>query len=258
VRHHRSIAAAVLAIALLLGGQTTVRADNELAAARPTFYILAPGGDNSIGPLVHALTDSVQALFDRAQGAGTVWVIPRVAWAPSDLQSQCENDPAKDDPKGPHVIGGLILEGTNTYSSIDPFVLLSHGWAKVSSNAEIVSCKPAGYEKPTIAWVANDVHGYGSRNGLPFENVAAGILALTVKSGDAKAIALGSAIGGDSGASTIPPVNDALTSRDAALRVANDLIQRLNAACSLKDKSILPMCAQLGLPSTNLKPPPSD
>ena len=248
----------VTTIALLLSCAARAAADNELASAKSTFYILAPGGDNSIGPLVHALTNGLQALFDRAQGPGKVWVIPRVSWGPSDLQSQCENDPGKDDPKGPQVLGGFILEGTNTYSSTDPFVFWSHGWAKVSTNAELVACKPVGFDKPTIAWVSNGLHGYGSRNGFPFETVAAGVLVVTIRNTDAKYIALGSAIGGESGASTIPPVNDALTSRDAALRVSNDLLQKLNKGCAASDPLIKSMCVQLGLPTTNLKTPPSD
>jgi len=88
--------------------------------------------------------------------------------------------------------------------------------------------------------------------------VAAGVLFFSLTSTDAKYIALGSAIGGTSGASTIPPVSDALTTRDAALRVANDLLQKLNAGCGVTDASIKQMCTQMGLPSADLKPPPSE
>jgi hypothetical protein len=244
----------VMTIALLIPTASPVRADNELAAAASTFYIVAPGSDNSIAPIVHVLTDRLQALFDRA-APGTVWVIPRLSWGPNDLADQCENDPGKDDAKGPKVLGGIVLEGTNTYNSTDPFVIWTHGWAKVTTNAELVSCKPAGFAKPTITWVSNDLNGYGSRNGFPFETVAAGVLVFAVKNTDAKYIALGSAIGGESGASTIPPVNDAVTQRDASKRVVNDFLEKLNASCASPSPNIAPMCAKLGLPQAKLPQP---
>jgi hypothetical protein len=252
----RAMAVAVMTFALLAGGTGFARADN-LAAAASTFYILAPGADASIGPLVHSLTDRLQQLFDSVQ-PGAVWVIQRSSWASGDLGDQCENDPGKANPAGPVVLGGVILEGTNTYSSTDPFVLWNHGWAKVTTNAELVSCAPVGFKQPTITWVSNDLQGYGSRNGFPFETVAAGALVFLVKNTDTKYIALGSAIGGESGASTIPPVNDALTTRDAALRLANDLIIKLNAACGQKNANILAMCQKLGLPRAKLPTPPNE
>lgn len=245
-----------MALALLLGVQAGASADNELAASASTFYVVAPGGDDSISPMVHSLADRLQTLFDQASG-GTVWVLPRLSWAPNDLEDQCENDPGKGNPNGPQVLGGLILEGTNTYSSIDPFVIWSHGWSKVSSNAELVSCAPVGFPKPTITWVSNDIKGYGSRNGFPFETVAAGAIAATIKNSDTQALYLGTAIGGESGASTIPPVNDALTRHDAAERIANDLVARLNEACGKTNPGIHPMCARLGLPRATL-PKPKD
>ncbi len=240
----------------LLGTAAPVRADNELAATRSTFYIVAPGGDNSIGPVVHELTDRLQALFDRTGGSGSVWVLPRLSWGPSDLQDQCENDPGKSDPKAPKVLGGMILEGTNTYSSTDPYFLWMHGWAKVTTNAEIVSCKPIGFEKPTITWVSNDLSGYGSRNGFPLETVASGILVFAVKNTDTKYLFLGTAVGGESGASTIPPVNDAKTTRDAADRVVNDLVEKLGIGCAASNANILPLCAKLGLPQPTPSAPP--
>lgn len=276
VKRYRVIAAAV--ITLILGAMVPAAADQTaspkpepdaadatpasntpLAATASTFYIVAPGSDNSIAPIVHALTDQLQALFDHAGGPGKVWVLPRLAWSPNDLADQCENDPGKGDPKAPKVLGGLILEGTNTYNSTDPFVLWSHGWAKVTTNAELVSCKPVGFAAPTITWVSNDIKGYGSRNGFPFETVAAGALVFLVKNTDAKYLALGSAIGGESGASTIPPVNDALTTHDAAARVANDLTQKFNLACgATADTNIQPMCALLGLPQAHIVAPPPE
>lgn len=251
----RAIGALILTIALLAGASIPATADNELSAAASTFYIVAPGGDNSIAPIVHALTDQFQTLFNRIPGE-KVWVLPRLDWSPADLANQCLNDPGKDDPKGPKVLGGLILEGTNTYNSTDPLVLWTHGWAKVSTNAELVSCAPAGFSKPTITWASNDINGYGSRNGFPFENIAAAVVVFSVKNTDAKYLALGTAIGGESGASTIPPVNDAVTTRAAASKVANSLVEKLNAGCAGADKNILPMCALLGLPAAKLPPPP--
>ncbi|HEY5340636.1 MAG TPA: hypothetical protein VIK27_06390 [Candidatus Aquilonibacter sp.] len=255
MRQHRIIGALALAIGVV-ASSLPAAADNELAATASTFYIVAPGNDNSIAPVVHELTDRLQALFDRSGGKGSVWVLPRLSWGPSDLQDQCENDPGKDDPKSPKVLGGIILEGTNTYTSTDPYFLWEHGWAKVTTNAEIVSCKPAGFKKPTITWVSNDLSGYGSRNGFPLETVASGILVFTVKNTDTKYLFLGTAIGGESGASTIPPVNDAKTTHDAADRVVNDLIQKLDIGCSTTDANILPMCQKLGLPQTTPSAPP--
>ena len=251
------ITALALVVALLSAVAAPARADGELAATASTFYIVAPGGDNSIGPLVHSLTDRLQALFN-LQHIGTVWVIPRLSWGPSDLADQCENDPGKADPNAPKVLGGLILEGTNTYSSIDPLVLWNHGWAKVTSNAQLVSCAPAGFKTPTITWISNDLQGYGSRNGFPFETVASGALVFLLKNNDTKYLVLGSAIGGESGASTIPPVNDSLTTRDAAIRLANDLVNKLNIGCAEANANIMPMCQKLGLPETKLPPPPPE
>jgi hypothetical protein len=252
----RILSAGFLTLALLVGAQARVLADNELAASASTFYVVAPGGDGSIAPMVHSLVDRLQALFDDAH-AGTVWVLPRLSWAPNDLEDQCENDPGKGIPNGPQVLGGLILEGTNTYSSIDPFVIWNHGWSKVSTNAELVSCAATGFPKPTITWASNDLKGYGSRNGFPFETVAAGAIAASLKNPDTQALFLGTAIGGESGASTIPPVNDALTTHDAATRIANDLVAKLNDACSKNDPNVHAMCARLGLPRTAL-PNPKD
>lgn len=250
------LGAAILALALLLGVQARADADNELAASASSFYIVAPGNDNSIAPVVHSLVDRLQQLFDDTHGT-TVWVLPRLSWSPNDLEDQCENDPGKGNANGPRVIGGIILEGTNTYNSTDPFVLWNHGWAKISSNAELVSCAPAGFEKPTITWVSNDIKGYGSRNGVPFETVASGVLAATLHNTDTKILFFGTAIGGEQGASTIPPVSDALTTHDAAARIANDLVARLNEACAKSTPNIHQMCVYLGLPRTTL-PNPKD
>jgi hypothetical protein len=246
----------MMGMALFVGTTLPVAADNELAASKSTFYIVAPGNDNSIAPVVHALTDRLQALFDRAEGPGTIWVLPRLAWGPSDLQDQCENDPGKDDPKAPKVLGGMILEGTNTYSSTDPYVIWTHGWAKVTTNAEIVSCKSAGFAKPTITWVSNDLSGYGSRNGFPFETVVSGVLIFTIKDINTKYLLTGTALAGESSASNIPPVNDATTTRDAADRIVNDLLDKLTIGCAQANPNILPMCGKLGLPQAVASPPP--
>jgi hypothetical protein len=257
VKAYRVFSSLALVVSLLFGAGAPASADNELSAVASTFYIVAPGSDNSIPPIVHALTDQLQALFNHAGGT-TVWVVPRLSWGPEDLANQCANDPGKDDPKGPKVLGGIILEGTNTYNSTDPYVLWTHGWAKVTTNAELVSCAPTGFPKPTITWVSNDVNGYGSRNGFPFENIAAGVLVFTTHNTEAKYLALGTAIGGESGASTVPPVNDAATTRAAASRVANSLLDKLNAGCAAADKNIGPVCALLGLPQAKLAPPPPE
>lgn len=248
------MASGIFILALMLGTRARVAADNELAASASTFYIVAPGGDDSIAPMVHSLVARFQALFDDAKGQ-TVWVVPRLSWGPNDLEDQCENDPGKGNPNGPQVLGGVILEATNTYSSIDPFVIWNHGWSKVSTNAELVSCAPAGFSKPTITWVYNDLKGYGSRNGFPFETVAAGAVAATIKNSDTQALYLGAAIGGETGASTIPPVNGALTTHDASERIANDLVSKLNDACNARDPHIHAMCARLGLPRAALPNP---
>jgi hypothetical protein len=248
--------ALLLTVALLVSAGARVDADNELAAAASTFYVVAPGSDNSVAPIVHALTRQLQALFDR--GGTKVWVLPRLSWGPNDLADQCENDPNKDDPKAPKVLGGLILEGTNTYSSTDPYVLWTHGWAKITTNAELVSCAPLGFQKPTITWSTNDVNGYGSRNGFPFENIAAGVLVFTLKNTDTKYLLLGTAIGGEQGASTIPPVNEASTTRVAATKAANSLVDKFNGVCAAADKNVLPMCALLGFPAATLPTPPPE
>jgi hypothetical protein len=245
-----------LAIGLLASTGARVQADTELAAVASTFYIVAPGSDASIAPIVHALTNQLQALFDR--GTGKVWVLPRLSWGPEDLANQCNSDPNKDAPNAPKVLGGLILEGTNTYNSTDPYVIWTHGWAKITTNAELVSCAPLGFAKPTITWASNDINGYGSRNGFPFENIAAGVLVFTLKNTDAKYLALGSAIGGESGASTIPPVNEASTTRIAAGRAANSLVAKFNAVCMAADKNVQPMCAILGLPAATVPSPPPE
>jgi hypothetical protein len=250
----RRIAAIVFAAAWFAGAARPAAADNELSSVASTFYIVATGSDNSVGALVHSLTDQLQQLFDRTKGP-PVWVIPRMNWGASDLANQCNNDPGKDTPNGPKVLGGIVLEGTNTYSSTDPLVLVNHGWTKVSTNAQLVSCAPVGFKNPTITWDQNDLTGYGSRNGIGFETVASGVLYFTLKNSDAKDIVLSTAIGGISGASTIPPVNDALTTRDAAVRLANDVLLKLNAACASADAYIVPMCRKMGLPQARLPAP---
>ena len=228
--------------------QGAAQADNELASLASTFYIVAPGEDNSIAPVVHSLADQLQSLFDRANGPGKIWVIPRLAWSPDDLQSQCENDPGKDKPNGPRVLGGMILEGTNTYNATDGYVLWSHAWAEVSTNAEIVSCAPVGFPKPTITWVSNDLKGYGSRNGFRFETTTGLVLLFTLQNTDAKYLALDAALGAGEGASTFPAVNDAKAARDAAMRVTHDLVEKLNASCASADPNIRALCSRLGLP----------
>lgn len=241
-------------MALLAGMAAPARADNELSSVASTFYIVATGGDASVGPLVHSLTDQLQQLFDSVKGQ-TVWVIPRLNWGASELANQCNNDPGKDTPNGPKVLGGIVLEATNTYNSTDALVLVNHGWAKVTTNAQLVSCPSTGFKNPTITWDKNDLSGYGSRNGVGFETVVSGILYFALKNQSAKDILLSTAVGGISGASTVPPVNDALTTRDAAVRLANDVVLKLNSSCAAADQFILPMCQKMGLPKAKLPSP---
>ncbi len=234
------------ALILLMSVGTPARADNELAAAAPTFYVIVPGNDASVSTLAHKVADRVQALFNKAGGPGTVWVVPRLSWGPNDLGDQCLNDPGLENSKGPQILGGLILESTNTYTATDGFIIWEHGWTKVSSNAQLVSCKAAGFKKPTITWISDDLTGYGSRNGLRLETTFAGILAANPHSSVAVDYAsIGLAIG--SNASTLPTVNDATTSLDAVDRVVNDLFAELAAGCASTNLSMQPMCAKLGL-----------
>ena len=219
-----------------------------LAATASTFYVVAEGSDASTAPLTQLLVRRLQSLFDGANEPGAVWVIARPSWTPGDLTNQCVNDPGKAAPKGPRVIGGIILEATNTTSSVDPYLLLVHGWSKVASTAELISCEPAGFEKPTITWVANDLNGYGSRNGVLLETASAGALVFLLQGADAKYIALASAFGGQSNPSTVPTVNDPVTARSAVERIVNDLVRKLSLSCaSPRSADIAPVCARLGL-----------
>ncbi len=244
----------MMSAGLLLYGGTAARADNELAAGAPTFYVLAPGNDSSVAALAHMVANTLQALFDRTSGPGSVWVVPRLSWGPNDLGDQCLNDPNLSNARAPQTLGGLILEGTNTATATDPFFLWSHGWAKVSASAQMVSCQGAGFKKPTITWISGNLTGYGSRNGVRVETVAASVLALNphdINAVDFAAFALAS----PNGASPIPPVNDATTTRDALDRVINQLMNDLNVGCASENANVRPMCAKLGLPMTSSNAP---
>ena len=239
---------------LLLYGGAAARADNELAASASTFYVLAPGNDASVAALAHKVADTLQALFDRTNGPGTVWVMPRLSWGPNDLGDQCLNDPNLSNSRAPQILGGIILEGTNTYTATDPFFLWAHGWAKVSSSAQLVSCQGTGFKKPTITWMSGKLNGYGSRNGVRVETVAASVLALNprdINAVDFAAFALAS----PNGASPIPPVNDATTTTDALNRVVNQLLNDLNAGCSSPSADVHLMCSKLGLPMSPANAP---
>lgn len=238
-----------LSALLLLYGGAAARADNELAVGASAFYVIAPGNDASVAALAHKVADTLQALFDRANGPGTVWVIPHLSWGPNDLGDQCLNDPNLANAKAPQTLGGIILETTNTYTATDPFFLWAHAWAKVSANAQLVSCQGAGFKKPTITWISNDLSGYGSRNGVRVETIASSILALNprdINAVDFAAFALAS----PSGASPVPPISDALTTSDALKRLVNQLLNDLNAGCDSANANVRPMCAKLGLPMT--------
>ncbi len=236
----------MMALILFINGGLPARADNELASAAPTFYVLVPGNDASVAALAHKVAGHMQALFDHASGKGSVWVVSRLAWGPNDLGDQCLNDPGLENSKGPQVIGGIILESTNTYTSNDPFVVWEHGWAKISSNAQVVSCKAVGFRKPTITWISSDLTGYGSRNGLRIETTVAGILAANPHSSVAIDYA-SIAFAAGPGASAIPPVNDATTTNDALDRVVNALFAQLTDGCAAATTTMVQMCAKLGL-----------
>lgn len=232
---------------LFLYGGAATRADNELAAGAPTFYVLAPGNDASVAALAHRVAYTLQALFDRASGPGTVWVLPRLSWGPNDLGDQCLNDPNLPSAKAPQTLGGMIIEGTNTFSAQDPFFIWLHGWSKVSANAQVVSCLGTGFKKPTITWISGSLNGYGSRNGIRIETVGGTVLALNPNNStavDFAAIALSS----PSSASPVPPVSDAVTVSDALNRVINQLFNDLNASCAAANANTKPMCDKLGLP----------
>ncbi|MGA8532648.1 MAG: hypothetical protein WB615_00905 [Candidatus Tumulicola sp.] len=255
MRHFaRAGVALMMSAGLLLYGGAAARADNELAAGTSTFYVLAPGNDASVAALAHKVADTLQALFDRTNGPSTVWVVPRLSWGPNDLGDQCLNDPNLSNPRAPQILGGIILEGTNTFTATDPYFLWAHGWAKVSATAQVVSCQGTGFKKPTITWISGDLSGYGSRNGVRVETVAASLLALNprdINAVDFAAFALAS----PNGASPIPPVNDATTTTDALNRVVNQLLNDLSAGCASSNDKVRPMCGKLGLPLSSGSPP---
>ena len=162
MRHFaRAGVALMMSAGLLLYGGAAARADNELAAGAPTFYALAPGNDSSVAALAHMVANTLQALFDRTSGPGSVWVVPRLSWGPNDLGDQCLNDPNLSNARAPQTLGGLILEGTNTATATDPFFLVARtpGWAKASASAQMVSCQGAGFKKPTITWISGNLTG---------------------------------------------------------------------------------------------------
>ncbi|MGA8535556.1 MAG: hypothetical protein WB615_15720 [Candidatus Tumulicola sp.] len=246
--------ALIMSTGLLLYGGTAARADNELAAGASTFYVLAPGNDASVAALAHKVAGTLQALFDRTDGPGTVWVLPRLSWGPNDLGDQCLNDPNLSNPGAPQILGGLIIEGTNTYTATDPFFIWAHAWAKISATAQLVSCQGSGFKKPTITWISGDLSGYGSRNGVRVETIAASALALNprdINAVDFAAFALAS----PQGASPVPPISDAVTTGDALNRVVNQLLDDLNAGCASPNDKVRPMCGKLGLPMSSATAP---
>ncbi|HTU82911.1 MAG TPA: hypothetical protein VMF61_12315 [Candidatus Acidoferrales bacterium] len=264
-------AAAMTAIVTVLDA-SSARADSELAVTHPTFYVIAPGSDASIAPIASAVTARLQVLFDRAAAsqATRVWVIPRLGWSPDDLQNQCANDPTKNSPTGAKVLGGLILDGTNSYAGAsESYFLWIRGWTKVTTHADLVSCGPVGFNTPTITWMSDGLEGYSSRNGFPVGTGAAvGLYLGSNASSDVKSFALGTAISGFDSTSSIPPVDPATEMHDAAHRAANQLIDNLVGACTAgTNADIRPMCYRLGLapeppptpvPSPTPKPTPSD
>jgi hypothetical protein len=257
VRSTVLVALALLATSLPFA--TAADADSELAVTHPTFYVIAPGGDASVAPITSAVSARLQELFDRAPGAekNRVWVIPRLGWSPDDLENQCKNDPTKDSPTGAKVLGGLILDGTNSYAgSSDSYLLWVRGSTKVSTQANLVSCAPLGFTVPTITWVSDDLHGYSARNGFAVgTGLATGLYFGAGQDSNTKSFALGATISGFDSTTSIPPVDPAREMHDAAHRAANDLMEKLAVSCSNGDDAdIWPMCYRMGLTS---RPPPA-
>jgi len=257
MKHYAKVGLAVaFATILLWSAQSPARADNELAVGTSTFYVLVPGGDSSVSALAYKVTKVFQALFDRSLGPGNVWVIPRMSWGPNDLGDQCLNDPAIASVRAPQILGGIILEGTNTFTATDPYFIWLHGWSKVSAVAQVVSCQGTGFKKPTITWISGDLNGYGSRNGLRIEPTAGTIFALNPKNANAVDFAA-LALAGDSGSSPIPAVNDASTTHDALDRVVNQLFNNLTQGCGSANANLRPMCEKLGLAASTQTAPPA-
>jgi hypothetical protein len=263
MRLRRIVALALAAVfAAIIAPRSSALADNELASVQSTFYVIAPGNDSSAAPIVDAVVTRLQELFNAGSGADPVWVVPRLTWAPGDLASQCINDPSKGKPSGPHVLGGLILDGTNTYEGgPDSYILWSHGWAKLKTSAQLVSCAPLGYWAPTITWNSNGLNGYGSRNGFPLETIAAaGILGLSSSNTTGRSVAFGTLIGNLGSTNALPTINESDEIRDGSRRIANDLVQKFALACKQPPTyqgrviaaagAIEPMCARLGIATT--------
>lgn len=235
----------ILAIVLPL---YPARADNELAVARPTFYVLAPGSDSAIGPIVASIVERLQQQVDARFGRKAVWIIPRVGWSPDDLYQQCVNDPTRSLPGGPRVFGGLILDGTNSYTTnTNSYLIWARGSVRVITHVSMVSCPASGSPIPTIAWVGDDINGYAARNGFPIEIGAATALYFgSAKNSNAASIALGAAIGGIDSTSAIPPVDPAHETESAATRAANDFMQKMLANCTSPDPGSTGLCIRLG------------
>jgi hypothetical protein len=247
-----AVTIAIATIAIFLCSTVPIDADSEFSMAQPTFYVIAPGSDSSIAPIVKAIVDRLQKLFDATSGRGATWVIARLGWSPDDLYNQCANDPTKSaDGKSQNIMGGLILDGTNSYTGgTDSYIVWARNWAKVSTSAQIVSCLPIGFTKPTITWMSPDVNGYGARNGFPIELGAVAALYFGSGSGtnsNAKAVAVGASLSAFESTTTIPPVDAADAQRDAAGRVANDLIEKLTTDCKTPMARLAPICVKLGL-----------
>ncbi len=254
------------ALALAVAGATAASAispalaDSELAVAHPTFYIIAPGSDPAVTPIVSAVATTLQKMFDSVPGNARdrVWVIPRLGWSPDDLQNQCKNDPGKDTPTGPQVLGGLIVDGTNSYASTtNSYLLWVRGWTKIETRAQIVSCAPLGYAVPTITWISTDAHGYSSRNGFPVGTGLATGLYLGTADSNTKSFALGATISGFDDTSAIPPVDPAVEMHDAAHRAANQLLSELGRDCTGGDPAVAPVCIKLGMIPPPAVPPPA-
>jgi hypothetical protein len=250
--------AAFCAAALIALPHYPAKADSELAVARPTFYVIAPGGDPNVAAIAASVTTRLQQLFDGVSPNARVWVISRLGWSPEDLANQCINDPTKFDAGGAKVLGGLILDGTNSYvSGVNSYVFWTRAWSKLTTRAQLVSCRPLGYGKPTITWSSDDLAGYASRNGFPIELAAVSALYFSSHNdSNARSLALGASISAFDSTAAVPPVDPVDANKTAAHRTANDLMDKLKDECATAVTLLQPLCVRLGYPTQAPAPPP--
>jgi hypothetical protein len=224
-------------------------ADNtQFGSTQSTFYVIATdgaGSDTSIGALVGTVASRLQKVLDASLSPQKIWVIPRLPWGPGDLYSACVNDPDKASASGPKVLGGMILDTTNTYasnSSNDFYVFWTRNWAKVTTHVQLITCAPT---TPTIVWMSNDLNGYGSRNGFPFVPIAGVATYFSSNSSTAKGVAIGASVVGSTSTLVIPPVDAADAQEEAVMRITNDIITKLMQRCKGSSGDLASICQAL-------------